>query len=240
MAIDLNSELLHYLAGADFEPGQRLPSMHDLAHQLGIGVSKLREQVEVARAFGWLEVRPKTGIQYLGYQFMPGLMVNLNMALERDPMAYFEQFGVLRNHIEAGFWKEAVKALEPADKQVLRHLVDRAWEQLRGTPIQIPHNEHRLLHLTIFKNLDNIFVQGILRAYWDVYETVGLNLFTDYEYLQEVWTYHEKMVDAIIKDELEDGYQALIEHIGILQQHPEVGRRRPKQKVSAHSLEVME
>ena len=96
------------------------------------------------------------------------------------------------------------------------------------------------MHLTIFKNLDNIFVQGILRAYWDVYETVGLNLFTDYEYLQEVWTYHEKMVDAIIKDELEDGYQALIEHIGILQQHPEVGRRRPKQKVSAHSLEVME
>jgi DNA-binding FadR family transcriptional regulator len=234
MAIDLNSELLHYLASQDFEPGQRLPSMHDLADQLGIGVSKLREQLEVARAFGWLEARPKIGIQYLGYQFVPGLMVNLNMALERDPMAYFEQFGVLRNHIEAGFWLEAVKALEPEDKQLLRKLVDRAWEQLRGTPIQIPHQEHRQLHLTIFKNLDNIFVQGILAAYWDAYEIVGLNLFTDYQYLQEVWTYHEKMVNAILKDELEEGYQALIEHIGILQQHPEVGRHRPKQKAGAY------
>jgi DNA-binding FadR family transcriptional regulator len=240
MATDLNSELLQYLADEGFEPGQRLPSMHKLAQQLGIGVSKLREQIEVARAFGWLEVRPKTGIQFLGYQFMPGLMVSLNMALERDPMAYFEQFGVLRNHIEAGFWKEAVKLLEPSDKQQLRELVDRAWAQLQGTPIQIPHDEHRQLHLMIFKNLDNIFVQGILRAYWDMYETVGLNLFTDYQYLQEVWTYHEKMVDAILQDELEEGYQALIEHIGILQQHPEVGRRRPRQRVSAHSLEYME
>jgi DNA-binding FadR family transcriptional regulator len=167
-------------------------------------------------------------------------MVNLNMALERDPMAYFEQFGVLRNHIEAGFWKEAVRALEPADKEHLRQLVDRAWEQLRGTPIQIPHSEHRQLHLSIFKNLDNIFVQGILNAYWDMYETVGLNLFTDYQYLQEVWTYHEKMVDAIIRNELDVGYQALIEHIGILQQHPEVGRRRPKQSVGALSIDVME
>jgi DNA-binding FadR family transcriptional regulator len=237
MAIGLNSELLHFLANQDLKPGQRLPPMHELARQLGIGVSKLREQVEVARAFGWIDVRPKTGIQFLGYLFIPGLMLNLNMALENDPIAYFEQFGVLRNHIEAGFWKEAVQKLEPEDKQYLKDLVDTAWEQLRGTPVQIPHQEHRQLHLTIFKNLDNIFVQGILVAYWDVYETVGLNLYTDYQYLQEVWTFHETMVNAILEDELDKGYQALIEHIGILQQNPEVGRHRPALPVSAQILE---
>jgi DNA-binding FadR family transcriptional regulator len=211
--------------------------MHELARQLGIGVSKLREQVEVARTFGWLDVRPKTGIQFLGYKFIPGLMLNLNMALENDPIAYFEQFGVLRNHIEAGFWKEAVQTLEPEDKQYLKDLVDSAWEQLRGTPVQIPHQEHRQLHLTIFKNLDNIFVQGILAAYWDVYETVGLNLYTDYQYHQEVWTFHETMVNAILEDELDKGYQALIEHIGILQQHPEVGRHRPALQVRTQILD---
>ena len=44
---------------------------------------------------------------------------------------------------------------------------------------------HRLA-LPNSQNLDNIFVQGILAAYWDVYETVGLNLYTDYQYLQDL------------------------------------------------------
>jgi DNA-binding FadR family transcriptional regulator len=87
-----------------------------------------------------------------------------------------------------------------------------AWAKLRGTPIKIPQLEHRQLHLTIYRRLDNPFVSGILEAYWDAYEAVGLNLYADYHYLEEVWTYHQRMVDAICGGVLADGYQALVEH----------------------------
>ncbi|MBV6465273.1 MAG: hypothetical protein PGMFKBFP_00547 [Anaerolineales bacterium] len=94
----------------------------------------------------------------------------------------------------------------------------RAWEKLRGNPIEIPHPEHRELHTVIYCRLNNPFVTGLLQAYWDAYEAVGLNVFTDYDYLTEVWTYHQKMVDAICEGEFDEGYKALIEHTDLIHQ----------------------
>ncbi len=69
--------------------------------------------------------------------------------------------------------------------------------------MQIPHEEHKQLHLTIFGRLENPFVSGILEAYWEAYESIGLNVFTDYAYLREVWGYHQRMVDSICSGDLE-------------------------------------
>lgn len=226
MANDLRSELLNFLVEKGDTPGQRLPAIDELARTLGISTSKLREQLEVARAFELVEVRPKTGIRTLGFSFSPCVRTSLRLALAFDP-GYFEPFGMLRNHIEASFWHEAVRLLRPEDKSQLESLVDQAWEQLRGTPVKIPHTEHRDLHLMIFSRLENPFVLGILEAYWEAYEIVGLNVYTDYSYLEEVWKYHEQMVDAILEEDYDAGHRALIAHIDILQYRPEVDRFRP-------------
>jgi len=125
----------------------------------------------------------------------------------------------LRNHVESAYWHEAVEKLTEDDKQQLQNLLVRAWEKLRGTPIQVPHEEHRRLHLKIYSRLENPFVTGILEAYWDAYEAVGLNVFAGgYEYLQEVWQYHQKMVEAICKGDFEAGYEALVTHTDLLYQ----------------------
>jgi DNA-binding FadR family transcriptional regulator len=116
------------------------------------------------------------------------------------------------------YWHEAVKLLTPDDHTLLCNLVARAWEKLRGSPIQIPHPEHRELHLTIYHRLNNPFVTGLLQSYWEAYEAVGLNFFTDYNYLTEVWQYHQKMVDAICENDIEAGYKALSEHSDLIYQ----------------------
>jgi DNA-binding GntR family transcriptional regulator len=91
--------------------------------------------------------------------------------------------------------------------------------KLSGSPIQVPHEEHRNLHLLIYRRLENPFVTGILEAYWDAYETVGLNVFAGgYEYLQEVWHYHQEMVESICKGDYKAGYEALIAHTDLLYQ----------------------
>jgi DNA-binding FadR family transcriptional regulator len=223
----MQSELLKYLVELGCEPDQRVPPISDLAKELGISTSKLREQLEVARTLGLVEVRPKTGIRTKGYSFLPGLKASLEFALALDPAYYFESFGLLRNHIEVSFWDEAVRALRLEDKRRLQDLLDRAWEQLRGDPVQIPHSEHRQLHLTIYSRLENPFVQGILESYWDAYERVGLNVYTDYSYLEKVWGYHQEMVEAIMVGDYETGHRALVEHIGILHDRPEIDRFYP-------------
>ena len=60
-------------------------------------------------------------------------------------------------------------------------------------------------------------VTGILEAYWEAYEAVGLNVFAGgYEYLQEVWRYHQEMVEAICKGNDKAGYEALVAHTDLL------------------------
>ena len=51
--------------------------------------------------------------------------------------------------------------------------------------------------MTVFKHLDNIFVIGILEAYWDLYEEVGINRYMDYSYLRQVWDYHSRILEHI-------------------------------------------
>lgn len=221
VTINLASELLNYLAFEGLEPGDRLPAIRDLAAELGISNGKLREQLEVARSLGLVEVRPKTGTRMLEYRFLESLKTGLMYRLAREPGA-FAQFGELRNHVEAAFWHDAVSRLTEEDRKELVKLVERAWEKLRGRPVQIPHAEHRQLHLAIFSRLDNEFVRGLLEAYWEAYEAVELNVYNDYRYLEQVWRYHEKMVEAIQAGDLAAGYQALIEHTGLLSRRPEM------------------
>lgn len=222
MAVELGSDVLEYLAALPNGSGGRLPPIQDLAEELAISPGKLREQLEVARAMGFVEVRPRTGIRTLPFSFSPAVRASLRFALARD-RKHFKAFGSLRQHVEASFWEEAVQLLTPDDKVHLQDLIARAWAKLRGTPIEIPHGEHRDLHLTIFSRLDNPFVRGVLEAYWDAYEAVGLNVYADYAYLTEVWTYHETMVEAIVHGEYAAGHAALIQHTALLNERQPAG-----------------
>jgi DNA-binding FadR family transcriptional regulator len=214
------SEFLRYLAAHD-EAESGLPTLNDLSRELGIGVAALREQLEVARALGLVEVKPRMGTrrrEYCEYSFTPAIRQSLGYALALNN-EHFRKYADLRKHVESAFWHEAVRKLTDEDKQQLQSLVARAWEKLRGTPIQVPHEEHCLLHLKIFSRLENPFVTGILEAYWEAYEAVGLNVFAGgYDYLEEVWQYHQRMVESIFTGDFEAGYEALVTHTDLLYQ----------------------
>lgn len=211
------SEFLRYLASHE-EAERGLPTLNELSRELGIGLAALREQLEVARALGLVEVKPRMGTRRRDYSFTPAIRQSLGYALALDN-EHFRKYAELRKHVESAFWHQAVEKLTEADKLELQNLVTRAWDKLRGTPVQVPHEEHCLLHLKIYSRLDNPFVTGILEAYWEAYEAVGLNVFAGgYEYLQEVWRYHQKMVEAICTGDFEAGYEALVTHTDLLYQ----------------------
>jgi DNA-binding FadR family transcriptional regulator len=237
--VQFSSEFLSYLSKNRFEPGQRLPALEEVAKILGISIGKLREQLEVARTLGLVEVRPKTGIRVQPFSLLPCLRIGLRYALATDPMA-FGQIGDLRNHLETTFWEQAVRSLMPEDKERLRTLVDRAWEKLRAERIQIPHAEHRDLHLTIYSRLENPYVRWILEAYWDAYEAVGLNLYADYDHLSEVWTYHARMVDAIESGDYEAGYLALVDHAELLPHRPVIRTSRSMESLPPAAEDLRE
>jgi len=211
----IDSDLVRYILACRRYPGDRLPPLDELSAELKISTGKLREQLEVARTLGMVDVRPRTGIRLSEYDFFPAVRFSLLYALALDP-AQFDSFSQLRNRIEAAFWPEAVARLTPEDQAELQALVQAAWAKLNGQPIQIPTAEHRALHLTIFRRLDNPFVMGLLEAYWEAYDAVGLSLYSDYTYLREVWTYHAGIVRAIVAGEWDEGHRLLVQHTALL------------------------
>src|SRR5574339_197671 len=142
------SEFMRYLAThADADDG--LSSLKDLSVELGVSLATLREQLEVARALGLVEVRPRLGTKRREYSFTPAVRQSLQYALALNN-EHFRKYSELRNHVEAAFWYEAVAKLTAEDKQELESLVKRAMEKLNGETIQVPHEEHRKLHLLIY------------------------------------------------------------------------------------------
>jgi DNA-binding FadR family transcriptional regulator len=216
--LDTLSEFLKYLARSVKNNKQdRIPALAELSQELGISTAALREQLEVARTFGLVEVRPKTGIRTLPYSFSPVVCQSLAYAMAVDP-AYFKSYSDLRTHVEEAYWYEAVSSLNAQDIDYMRGLIAQAQNKLHGRPIQIPHQEHRELHMCIYRRLNNPFVTGLLEAYWEVYEAVGLDLYTDYQYLEQVWNYHARMVEQIAAGNFTAGYQAMAEHMQLLSQ----------------------
>ncbi len=220
------SEFMRYLARENAD-GDRLPSLAGLSEQLGVSIASLREQLEVARALGLVKVQPKKGIRRQPYQFTPAVSKSMAYATAVDPDYYFQAFADLRTHVEASYWHEAVNSLTKEDHAALCLLVERAMVKLGSDPIQIPHAEHRELHLSIYRRLDNPFVTGILEAYWEAYEAVGLNTYTGLRYLKTVWEYHRQMVEAICSGDHAAGYRAMIEHTDLLHQ---LTRQEPRQE----------
>ncbi len=221
--IRLDSDLLDYIVKKNFQPGDRLPTISELqdSDNLGISVSKVREQLEVARALGLVEVRSKTGTRLKEFSFTPAVRLSLFFALATD-LRYFEMFSALRTHLEMAFWHEACQTITEADQQELRRYIDLAREKLNATRIRIPLEEHRAFHLTIFKRLDNPFVLGLLEAYWDAYEAVELNRYADYSYHKQVWDYHERILNAICAGDFDAAQKAFMEHTHLLHHQPKM------------------
>jgi DNA-binding FadR family transcriptional regulator len=220
---NLDTEFFDFLITSILESdnhSDRIPSLTSLSKELGVSVARLREQLEVAKALGFVEARPRTGIRRLPYSFTPAIWQSLSFAIAIDP-DQFLSFAVLRRQIELAFWDQAVHLLTDHDREMLKDLMVKAFQKLNGTPIRIPHNEHKQLHLTIYSRLNNPFVLGILEAFWEAYEAVRLNLYSEYNYLLEVWNYHQQMVDAICSGNFDAGYCALLEHTDLLYHHPE-------------------
>ena len=215
IANKIDSDFLRYLVNNGCKPGDRLPPLEKLKKQLGLSMSKLREQLEVARHLGLVEVKPRSGIHCAEYSFLPAIKHSLLFAMAAD-IDLFSAFSALRHHVEVSFFPEAVAQLTDADKVALKDLIQGAQHKLDGTPIRIPHEEHRALHMTIFHRLDNPFVHGLLQAYWDAYEAVELNVYADIDYLREVWAFHAQIVTSIISDDINSARRALVEHTELL------------------------
>ena len=214
---DKQENFIDYLIEKQQAPEKSIPSIGAISKELGVSTACLREQMELARNLGLITAQPRKGIEILPYSFTPAVIKSLYYAIKTD-RSYFEQFSDLRNHLERSYFIEAAKALTQKDLMDLANLTHTAQNKLQGSPIQLPHAEHRRYHLLIYKGLNNAFLNGLLEAYWDTYELVGLNVYMDLAYHESVWKYHENIIQNLQNADYEAAYQLLLEHMELIYQ----------------------
>lgn len=213
------SEFLQYLAKKVVNGEERLPSLSILSKELRISVASLREQLEIARVLGFVEVKPKTGIRWLPYQFAPSILVSIAYAIEISP-EYFDQFRDLRNHLESAYFLEAIQLLTPREVEELLRIVCEAEKKIKSYPPIRPHREHRDLHMLLFSHVTNVFLSGILDVYWEIYENQGYAIVNNPAYLARVWSFHRRVCEAIALQNFDHAYQLFIEHKELIRWSP--------------------
>jgi len=209
------SAFLEYILALAQDGKDNIPPIKQIGQDLGLSTPCVREQMELARNLGLIKVQPRKGISLLPYDFSPAVVKSLYYAI-RSNLDYFQQYSILRNQLEKSFFIESAKMLDNSDIFAINSIVQRAVDKLNGKQIQIPHQEHRSFHLQIYSKLENIFVKGLLKSYWDMYELVGLDHFTDLSYLEKVWDYHDRIIMMIERGEYKIAYQLLEEHINLI------------------------
>lgn len=212
------SEFLKYIAEKTSMGEERIPSLPVLSKELQISVASLREQLEVARAMGFVEVKPRTGIRWLPYEFTPTLLLSITYAISISE-DYFEQFRDLRNHLEAAYFLEAVTKLTKYDIEQLNLVVSRAEKNISTIPPTLPHFEHREFHTKIFSKIQNAFAQSIFSVYWEIYEFMGYAIINDLDYLKRVWHYHRMVLDGIQSGNFTHSLEAFLEHKNLLKRN---------------------
>lgn len=220
MEISSRSDLLDYLAEAN-RTGASIPTIAELSEELGISITSLREQLEVARRLGFVSIKPKTGIQPCGFSLSPALMLSLQYGIKVQP-EIFEAFRDLRKHIEASYWYEAAPLLTSGEVSALGEIVRKAQLKIENQPIEMPEKEHRAFHLAIFQHLENPLAKSVLETFWELNAGNERNYYLDQTYLVTVWNYHQRIVEALTARDFDRGYQALITHMDLVVQRKKV------------------
>lgn len=194
----------------------KLPPMGDLAKKLGVSRGKLREDLITAQAYGMVEMRPGDGTYVRPFDFYSAIQPLVLYSVKCDKWN-FDRFYRLRARLEISFWEEAVHSLAQGDLDELERISEQADRKLEGVPVEIPHDEHRDFHLLIFSRLDNAFVRGLLKVYWDAYEAVGLHRYFELGYYERMWSSHRAMVEDIRLGQYREGQEILIRHFTLLE-----------------------
>jgi DNA-binding FadR family transcriptional regulator len=212
--------ILQYIIDNDLQMAEgeevKLPPMDELAAEMGISRGKLREEMVVAQAYGAVEMRPGDGTYVRPFDFYTAIRTLVLYGIAYD-WKNFDHLYRLRVQLEITFWQEAVQNLTPGDHEELQRILEQSEQKLKGVPVEIPHKGHRDFHLLIFRRLDNKFVQGLLRAYWDAYEAVGLHRYFDLSYYEKMWSSHRAIAETIMAGQYGKGQEILAQHFTLLE-----------------------
>jgi DNA-binding FadR family transcriptional regulator len=187
--------LKDFIVRSALEPGDALPSEGELARQLGVSRTSVREAVKALETIGLLESRRGSGVYVATFSFDP-LLESLPYGLMKDSRAIEELLDV-RCTLEVALADNMIARRSPeqlADLTTNLEVFRAAAEA--GEPL---HGPDREFHKLLARNLDNRVFIGLIDVFWRTYHRAATSI--DLVNVDPVATYrdHVGIYDAFAR-----------------------------------------
>lgn len=200
-----------YIVDKQLRPGDALPSEAELAAQLDVGKTSVREALRRLEAHGVVEVRRGKGLFVGSFSFTP-LIEQLPYGLQADNVP-LRQLLQTRRALEEGLIGEVAKVITDKDLQLLDDLVDKMRDQADHG--RVPAEVDQAFHQALFAPLDNPFVLQLIDVFWTIFRKAADHIVFDLR--RPTAEDHAAIVDALRSGDRAAMTQAVDRHFEDLQ-----------------------
>jgi DNA-binding FadR family transcriptional regulator len=190
----IQAEIKAHIIENRLRPGDPLPPEAELAQQLEVGRSSVREAVKALEVLGIIEVRHGTGLFVKNFSFDP-IFENLPYAVLSDLKQVTDVLEV-RFHLEYGMAERVIESLTEEQLERLRCTLRRMEDLARQR--QYSPADDRAFHEGLYANVDNPVIAMILDLFWELFrqarERSALSEVAD---PWETYTVHVEILKAV-------------------------------------------
>lgn len=219
LAERLAAQLRQFIAGQQLRPGDRLPAERQLAQQLRVSRSSLREALQKLISEGVLVSR-RGGGNFIARQqadwSSERLVMPISTLLADDPGYRYDVLEA-RIAIESSTAWHAARRATPADKT---H-IERCYQLMlqvsdRDDPDLAAHSDVRF-HLAIAEAAHNLVLLQAMRGLFDLLQSSVMQsrqrMYTAPEIFQQLAVQHEAICQAILAGDAERARNVTIHHL---------------------------
>lgn len=184
-----------YILDHNLKEGDPLPTESQLAQELGVGRSSVREAVKALQSLGIVEVRHGQGLYVRAYN-MDSIFENFSFGMRFDPITLKEWLQI-RTWLESAVIEESIQSLSPEALDEMEQIL-KEWE--RRLEANQPHVDlDERFHKLLYSGLKNETLEKFLSVFWIVYKNLEIvtHLAPSYDEKLNTLEEHRQMLEGI-------------------------------------------
>lgn len=205
---ELQVRIKEYILDNHLKPGDHLPSETQLATQLNVSRSVMREALRTLEALGVIRSR-RGGGRYVAEFSLDPVLKNLGYSMLYDKQSIQEILDV-RERLEAGFVGDAIAAMDEGTLTRLRDLV--GLMQQKAVKREEFMEEDLAFHRDLFLVTGNRLLIKLLDVFWVAYRNLRDAKADVVKDPQATARDHEEILQAVEAGDTQQAQQRLVNH----------------------------
>lgn len=201
-----------FIATEQLQPGDPLPTEAELVTNLGVSRSSVREALRQLKALEIVKVQQGRGAFVGDMSLRPFIKSMLiRYSISPDSLEALRQVVSLRQILDRGISQELVTAFTGTHNPELHAIVETMEE--KAALGQLFTNEDIAFHSGILSRIDNLLVEQMVSAMWEIHSTVAQSLHAASPASLSVTAHaHRLILDALEKGDIDAYMEAVDSH----------------------------